>query len=373
MLTTFPTLYKRNSNGSIQEWTVRVSKSTITTVFGQKDSLSLQTTAETIAAGKNIGRANETTPDQQALAEATSRWEKKAKKGYVETLSAAKSGKVNAAFITGGVDVMLAQKYRDHAAKITFPAYTQPKLDGIRCVAILDNGVCTLWTRTRKPILGVPHVIAALEKMLPGRTATFDGELYNHTYKNRFEEIVSFVRQTTPKPGHEVVEYHVYDMVSTGTFDDRLYLRGQLLRCNQTGPIVMVDTLAVKDEADLLDAVTTNVTLGYEGTMVRNAASYYVGKRSYDLQKIKEFDDAEFQIVGVTAGRGRMTECAVFVCETATGDQFSCKMEGALDNLKPFLSRPDSVIGKMLTVRYQGLTNGNVPRFPIGVTVRDYE
>lgn len=373
MLTTFPTLYKRNSNGSIQEWTVRVSKSTITTVFGQKDSLSLQTTAETIAAGKNIGRANETTPDQQALAEATSRWEKKAKKGYVETLSAAKSGKVNAAFITGGVDVMLAQKYRDHAAKITFPAYTQPKLDGIRCVAILDNGVCTLWTRTRKPILGVPHVIAAIEKMLPRHTATFDGELYNHTYKNRFEEIVSFVRQTTPKAGHEVVEYHVYDMVSPGTFDDRLYLRGQLLRCNQTGPIVMVDTLAVKDEDDLLEAVTTNVTLGYEGTMVRNAASYYVGKRSYDLQKIKEFDDAEFQIVGVTAGRGRMTECAVFVCETATGDQFSCKMEGALDNLKPFLSRPDSVIGKMLTVRYQGLTNGNVPRFPIGVTVRDYE
>jgi len=373
MLKSFPTLYKRNSNGSLQEWTVRVADRDIVTVFGQKNSPSLQTTTETIAEGKNIGRSNETTPAEQAVAEATSRWEKKVKKGYVETLSAAKSGKVNAAFITGGVDVMLAQKYRDHAAKIVFPAYTQPKLDGIRCVAILDNGVCTLWTRTRKPILGVPHIIAALEKMLPGRTVTFDGELYNHAYKNRFEEIVSFVRQTTPKKGHEVVEYHVYDMVSTGTFEDRLYLRGQMLRSPRTGPLVMVDTREVADEAELLDAVNENIALGYEGTMIRNAESYYVGKRSYDLQKIKEFDDAEFKIVGVTAGRGRMAECAVFVCETATGDQFNCKMEGSLDNLKPFLSRPNSVIGKMLTVRYQGLTNGNVPRFPIGVTVRDYE
>jgi DNA ligase-1 len=48
-------------------------------------------------------------------------------------------------------------------------------------------------------------------------------------------------------------------------------------------------------------------------------------------------------------------------------------MEGELEALKPFLKNPKLVIGKQLTVRYQGLTNGDLPRFPIGVIVRDYE
>jgi hypothetical protein len=41
--------------------------------------------------------------------------------------------------------------------------------------------------------------------------------------------------------------------------------------------------------------------------------------------------------------------------------------------LKSYLVTPDHAVGKQLTVRYQGLTNGGVPRFPIGVSVRDYE
>ena len=48
-------------------------------------------------------------------------------------------------------------------------------------------------------------------------------------------------------------------------------------------------------------------------------------------------------------------------------------MEGALESLKTYLATPTLVVGKLLTVRYQGLTNGSVPRFPIGVSVRDYE
>ena len=107
--------------------------------------------------------------------------------------------------------------------------------------------------------------------------------------------------------------------------------------------------------------------------MVRQAESSYDAGRSMGLQKMKTFDDGEFVITGVTAGRGRMSACAIFTCATATGETFACKMEGALENLKSYLVQPARVIGKMLTVRYQGLTNGEVPRFPIGVSVRDYE
>jgi DNA ligase-1 len=138
-------------------------------------------------------------------------------------------------------------------------------------------------------------------------------------------------------------------------------------------PLISVNTTFILDANQLMEQFQEDRTSGYEGTMARNADSLYEYKRSYNLQKIKEFDDAEFKITGVKAGRGRMAECAIFTCTTLKGDLFDCKMEGSLDVLKDILKNPRSVIGKMLTVRYQGLTNGNLPRFPIGVSVRDYE
>ena len=90
--------------------------------------------------------------------EAQAQWERKLKRGYVQDLKSAQAGHVDAA-ITGGIFPMLAHTYRDHAAKIVYPAYAQPKLDGHRCIAMPSG----LWSRTRKPIVSVPHINAALK------------------------------------------------------------------------------------------------------------------------------------------------------------------------------------------------------------------
>ena len=138
-------------------------------------------------------------------------------------------------------------------------------------------------------------------------------------------------------------------------------------------PLVTVVTTEVRSLDEILSVDTEHRRAGYEGTIVRQAKAMYEPGRSMGLQKIKQFDDAEFEVTGVQPGRGRMSDCAIFTCSTTNGVTFTCKMEGALDTLKPYLANPETVIGKMLTVRYQGLTNGGVPRFPIGVSVRDYE
>ena len=372
----FAPLYSLNSNGSIQRWSISVEDNRIIKEYGQIGGKT-QTVSDIIKKGKNVGKSNETTPEDQAIAEATSQWEKKLKSGYSKTEFDAKAGKVDDKFVTGGIEPMLAHKFRDHESKIEYPCYAQPKLDGIRCIAIIEMGVATLWTRTRKPITGVPHIIRALEHRFPhydGDTAEsrtiLDGELYNHSYKNRFEEIVSFVKQVTPKEGHEVVEYHIYDMVDDVMFGERIdnINHGELVH-----PLVVVKTTYTLNVEQLMEQFDEDRNAGYEGTMVRNVDSLYEHKRSYNLQKIKEFDDAEFKITGVKAGRGRMAECAIFTCTNANGDLFDCKMEGSLNVLKEILKNPRNVIGKMLTVRYQGFTNGKMPRFPIGVSVRNYE
>ena len=149
--------------------------------------------------------------------------------------------------------------------------------------------------------------------------------------------------------------------------------QGLLENAELLHPLVAVKTTYIPNAEQLLEQFHADRASGYEGTMARNADSLYEHKRSYNLQKIKEFDDAEFKITGVKSGRGRMADCAIFTCTTAKGDLFDCKMEGSLDVLKNIMKNPRSVIGKMLTVRYQGFTNGRMPRFPIGVSVRDYE
>jgi ATP-dependent DNA ligase len=372
----FAPLFSLNSNGSIQRWSISVEDNRIIKEYGQIDG-KMQTASDIVKEGKNIGKSNETSPEQQAIAEATAQWEKKLKSGYSKTQKDAKAGKVDIKFVTGGIEPMLAHKFRDHADKIKFPAFVQPKLDGIRCIAMIVDGVATLWSRTRKPITGVPHIVKDLETKFPAANIIFDGELYNHSYKNKFEEIVSFVRQEIPKEGHKVVQYHIYDIVdTTKTFKQRqewLVAHRENIERNTPVMLSLVHTHEVEDEDVLMYWFTSWRLIGYEGAMVRNSKSMYEGKRSYGLQKIKEFDDAEFKITGIKAGRGRMAECAIFTCTTSKGDLFDCKMEGSLDVLKEILKNPRSVIGKMLTVRYQGLTNGNLPRFPIGVCVRDYE
>jgi len=115
--------------------------------------------------------------------------------------------------------------------------------------------------------------------------------------------------------------------------------------------------------------------LGYEGSMVRNKDGKYVNKRSYDLQKIKDFIDGEFQIVGVEEGRGKLQgHVASFVCQMDDGKQFKAKMKGDTERLKDYFNNHSLWLNKKLTVKYQGLTGKNgVPRFPVGIVIRDYE
>ena len=80
----FIPLYSLNTNGTIQKWHITVNGDMIFKEYGQEGG-SMQIVAETITKGKNIGKANQTTPAQQALLEATAQWEKKLKSGYTKT------------------------------------------------------------------------------------------------------------------------------------------------------------------------------------------------------------------------------------------------------------------------------------------------
>jgi ATP-dependent DNA ligase len=363
-----PKLYKLSSTGAQQEWEISTDDNIIITRWGKVGGKS-QETQDVIKEGKNQGRSNETTPKEQAEAEATSQWEKKLKKGYVKSLAAADAGEIDDV-ITGGVEPMLAKRFDEQGDKVVYPAYVQPKFDGHRCIAVVDKkGSCTLWSRTRKPITGLPHINAAIENS-GAKDIVLDGELYNHDYKAKFEELTSFIRNPEPKEGHGVVEYHIYDIADNSlSFKERL---AELHKLSIYKPLVSVQTQKVVDEEELMIMFEIFLAQGYEGAMVRNAAGLYVNKRSVDLLKIKEFQDAEFEVVDVEEGRGKLAGKAIFVCANKQGTKFKAKMKGDQDELAKYWKKPSLAIGRMLTVQYQGLTGKNgVPRFPVGLRFRE--
>ena len=364
---TWPTLYKKTSTGASQVWQISVLDNMIHTRFGQVDG-KLQETAPTVCVGKNAGKANETSCEQQAVLEAEAQWTKKLKKDYVLTLDAALKGE-SSDLIEGGILPQLAHKYSEQAEKITFPAYCQPKLDGHRCIAVVKNGKCTLWSRTRKAITGLPHIVAAVEA-LGIKNIVLDGELYTHELRSEFEKLTHFIRQSTVKPGHEIVHYYVYDIADNESpFCTRML---ELAECDMTVPLVCVETVLVEDEDALMVAFERFLEQGYEGAMVRNSLGKYENKRSYNLQKVKQFDDAEFKVTDVVEGKGKMAGHGIFVCKTKDGTEFRAKMKGDHGELAKYYMYKGQYIGRQLTVKYQGLTNkAGVPRFPVALRFKD--
>jgi DNA ligase-1 len=383
----FLTLYKKTSTGAIQYWDIAVYEmaygfhgrtdpaygANIITKYGQIGTDNPQETKDSIMAGKNVGKKNETTPYAQAEAEAQSKWEKQKKKGYVESIEAAQNDELDD-LIEGGVVPMLAHKFSDQGHKIKFPAHIQPKLDGIRCIAVIKDGECTLWSRTRKKITSMPHIAQELEAVFETKDIVLDGELYNHDFRDNFEHIVSMVRQEEPDERHTDVQYHIYDIVSEDQFNVRNATLVKLFDVYEFFTLKLVETFCIPEEK-VMDIFNRFRDQGYEGAMLRNSTSLYVNKRSYDLQKVKQFEDDEFEIIGVEEGRGKLAgHVGAFVCKMSNGKEFLAKSKGSTERLKAYWDNPKLWLGKKLTVQYQGLTGAEkVPRFPVGIEIRDYE
>ena len=88
---------------------------------------------------------------------------------------------------------------------------------------------------------------------------------------------------------------------------------------------------------------------------------------------MKEFDDAEFTIVGVIEGRGNLMGHGIFECtsDKAPYNKFEAKLKGPRDNLRQYLEHPERAIGKIVTVQFQGYTRkSKVPRFPVALRFR---
>ena len=382
-----PILYKKTTVGKTQSWEIEVDGNRFRTTSGQHDGAKIINNW-TECAGKNEGRANATTGEEQALKEAQAKHQKKLDKGYYEDITAIDKDKF--------FKPMLAQDFKnknrhqevmDALGNVT--VISQPKLDGVRCIATKDG----LATRTGKPITAVPHISEALVDFFAKYPdAVLDGELYNHDLKDDFNALIHLIRKQNLSPEHlkeskEMVEYHIYDVPVTG-------LRKKALSCDRFvdrfsildpytaigghssryhSGVRGVHTHIVETPEQLDEKFEDYVSQGYEGQMVRFNVPYE-NKRSSKLLKRKEFIDGEYTILGYEEGRGnRAGTVKHFKFETEAGRPFTSNVKGTHAYLKDFLGVAEAQVGKRATIKYFQLTPDGVPRFPYVMGIRDYE
>jgi DNA ligase-1 len=376
MSNALPLLYKMNSRGKLQTWlivTYNAKTPRYEVTHGQLGG-SLQTTYTDVAEGKNIGKSNETTPYGQCMMEAKSMWEKKqARNGYSLNKPAQKAFRPMLAksYAHPGKDLT---KLKD-GGKITFPCYYQPKLDGIRCCAFRTRtGQTKLTSRQGKEFLSLEHLNQQYSDI--PHDVLIDGELYVHG--EEFQDLVSSIKRDAPSANSHKIEHHVYDAYFSGephlSFEDRIAKLEDIVEGLDKVNLVMKGVAAARDEVS--DLCNEWCGLGYEGIMLRNfAGAYKVDGRSADLQKVKMFQDGEYIIKGAVENKGKLKGTATFICSTEDGTLFKCIPEGTHAQRSEYWDNKDKYIHKMLTVRYFSMTTSDnpVPRFPIGVIVRDYD
>ena len=345
------TIYKLDSKQKLRFLTIYTEGSEVVQISGLMDTGSpLENRSQCVA--KNIGKANQTSPEEQAIVEAQAKLTKKLGEGYYETPEEAEAGDL--------ILPMLAKDYKKEFKKVKYPAFVQPKLDGMRCL----KGVNTMISRKNKPITTMKHI----SKKLQSYATLFDGELYaeGETFQRNMELIKKY------RPGEsEQVKFHVYDMVLPDkSFFERNRLLGLIIGRENPENIVLVPTYYVESESQMLEYHKQFLAEGYEGTIIRwGSEGYAVNKRSSNLLKYKDFQDLACTIVDVEPSEKRPDQ-GVFICALKDGRTFGCGMKFSHAERAEMLQNKSDYIGKVGEVRFFEYTDDQLPRFPVCVGIR---
>ena len=379
----FDMLYKKDSNGSVRTWEIRVERIDddmyhIKTRSGVEGSENM---VEPEPQFVTEGRQNRTIA-QQAQSEAQSKWLRKLDEGYKLTRAEAIT-EIN-------ILPMLAQKFSKAARHVEYPAAGQRKFDGVRCLAMRAEGFpsnIVLLTRKNKEFAGMNSLRSQIARLNLPPSIILDGELYSDTLT--FQRVSGLVRK---KPENlsdrdledlEQVSYRIYDLINLSnmdmTFAARYRLLQSLLRA-VPNPLYLIPRLRltrnvrIRNEEDVAAYLALFEEEGFEGLMVRNLESpYELDKRSKHLQKVKTFIDEEFPIVGYYEATGNDRGTPIWECEAPNGRRFRARPMGTLAERRELWANRDASIGRPLTVRFFEYTDDGVPRFPVGVAIRDYE
>lgn len=344
------TLYLNN-----RQWTIEVIDNIIRTTYGIKNGK--MTIKESINEDAKVAKRE---------------WTKKIKQGYSIISNINENINININLKIGeNIKPMLALEMEEKLVK--FPVFVQPKLDGIRCLIYKKDGHIIFQSRQNKLFDPFLHLLPELNLIFDKYDIILDGELYCHGLG--FESVTSMVRRAKIKhPEVDKLNYVIYDCINNVNlkYEERMKLLSPFKFKN----VFFIDTSQITNMKGIEDAHMFYTKDGYEGVMIRGNGPYKHG-RSKDLLKYKKFLDKEYEVVSHHEGTGTHAGTPIFICKLDKNDKsnktFNVTMNGPMEKRREMMKHVSDYYGKMLTVKYQELSNESIPRFPIGIAFRDYE
>ena len=281
-------------------------------------------------------------------------------------------------------EVALAASYED--AKVDFADrwYSSQKMDGARCIVVVDDkGKTTTFSRQGKIFETLGLVQEAIES-LGLRDVVFDGEicLLDFQGKESFQGIMKLIRKKDFTISNPV--FKIFDLLSSKEFYDRVGSRSLSVRLSNLNDIlskndnptltILTQTL-IKDQKHFESLIQESIENKWEGLILRKDTGYK-GKRSKDLLKQKSFFDSEYEVEAMQTGAFRYIKNGI-ECEETMCCSVSIRHKGhvvwvgsgfSIGQRQQFYKNPDKILGKIVTVQYFEETknqNGGISlRFP---------
>ena len=268
---------------------------------------------------------------------------------------------------------------------IMYPTWVEPKLDGLRCVAVKHSGEVTMFTRNGTVLETLPRIKSLLEAA-PWDEFILDGEVMGETWNDSASVVMS---RKKGKDDSKMV-FHVFDALpffdwhdqeSHLDLEDRLELVKELVSKIGDPVVTQVQGRLANDQEELLAAYLHDTDAGYEGVMVKDLVAPYLFKRSSNIRKLKPIKTFEGIIVGHYEGRrGSKREGLWGGFEVVLPNGVVTRVAGGFtDKMKAEINLdPNLWIGRIIEMEGQpdpltgdGLTKDGKVRFPVYIRERD--
>jgi len=203
-----------------------------------------------------------------------------------------------------------------------------------------------------------------------------DGELYHKGYT--FEQIHSIVGRTVNlSADHEAIQLWLFDLVNEALPQwERLKILGRVKSLASPDEVQFVPTKLVESFEEILRAYDEFIEAGYEGIIVRHVDATYVRRRSLFMLKFKPKKEDTYRIIGfaqMVDKYGVPKEMlGSLKCVSNEGEDEFYVGSGMDDNFRRSYwpaSIAATLVGKFVRVKYQHITSGRVPRFPVFVEI----
>lgn len=273
-------------------------------------------------------------------------------------------------------EVSLAQKFDIKRLSGRKKVAVEPKLDGIRCFTVVQNGSAIMLARSGKPINNFNDTI--LPVLISMGDGCYDGELMG-------KDFTSLMRQAYRKENTDTADTYLalFDFLpldewlsknAKSTCENRFNaLADRINSLSQKSDVVrLVERKIISSSYDEIKKThDIFASAGFEGAMIKFIDAPYKFGRGFEVMKMKAFHDVDLVITGLLEGTGKHEGKLGSFQVIHNGVEVQVG-SGLTDDLREEIwNNKTSFLGRTIEVRYQEETPDGSLRFPTFVCFRN--